>query len=158
MGSVVAQRQKSPQKWGAPDLFFSGFACHSWLVATLVFGVFGKFFSDCFYNGFISWISALILSIRWATTSDFVVVLVLYIWKLFVCLLRYFCHFCIFCSFYHSSHFWIGDILSMFLFGDLFLSSIFHNLYNQVSLAVSTFLVFLAVVMYVIFSASSAYW
>ena len=106
-----------------PELFLSGFARLSWLVADLVFG---KFFSNCFcgcncftHNSYVFWLLG-----------------------------YFFCRFYIFCSLYHPSCFWVGDILSMFYFGNLFFFLPYLTISRtsaMVSLAVSTLVVFLAV-------------
>ena len=121
LGSVVAQRQKSPQKWGLlssclallVSLGLQLFACLSWL-ATLVFGELFFFFFFFFFlfffllvtasmTVFISWIRhpSRVLWLRFFQTRG----------SFFIFLLGYFCHFCIFCSPYCL---WVGDILSMF--------------------------------------------
>ena len=63
----------------APELFLSGLACLSWLVATLVFGSLKSFSATAPIIVFISWISTLISFTSWATTSDFVVAFVSHI-------------------------------------------------------------------------------
>ena len=100
----------------ALELFLPGFACLSWLVATLVFGSLGKFSVTASQTVFISWISARISFTSWANhleffgCAGFTRKIALFFWLLGY----FFCHFYIFCSFYHPSCFWIGDILSMF--------------------------------------------
>ena len=145
----------------ALELFLSGFACLSWLVTTLVFGSLESFSATAFMTVFISWISTLISFTSWATTSGFVVALVSHITALCFGCWDIFCHFHLFCSLYTPSCFWIGDILSMFLFGNLFFFLPYLTISRTsaiISLAVSTFVVILAIVMYAIFSASSPYW
>ena len=68
----------------APELFLSGFACLSWLVATLVFGSLESFSVTASMTVSLSWISALISFTSWETTSGFVVVFVSHMIALFV--------------------------------------------------------------------------
>ena len=63
----------------APELFLSGFACLSWLVATLVFGTLESFSVTASMTVFISRISTLISFTSWATTTGFMVALVSHI-------------------------------------------------------------------------------
>ena len=99
----------------APELFLSGFACLSWLVATLVFGSLENFSVNASMMVFIFWISTHFVyklgnHLGFCSYTCFTHIIAWF----FSCYDIYFCHFHIFCSLYHPSCFWVGDILSMF--------------------------------------------
>ena len=121
----------------APELFLSGFACLSWLVTTLVFGSLESFSVTASMMVFISWISTH-----------------------FVYKLGNHLRFCGCARFTHDSFvFWLLGYFFLFVNLFFFLSYLtISRTSAMVSLAVSTFVVFLAIIMYVILSASSTYW
>ena len=130
----------------APGLFLSGFSCFSWLVATLVFGSFGEFFSDCSYNSFHLLDQSSHFIYKLGNHLGFCGCLVLHIWQLCLLAGRIF-FLSLPCILWSLPSFLL---LGRWYFGYVLVWYFFFFLPYLTTSRIST--------MYVIFSASSAHW